>query len=715
MATIDGDVLRKLADAIMPKRASSTVSTRATVTSVDPDGTTWVRIDGADEDTPVNGNIIASAQVGDEVMLGIGGGSASVTGNVDSPAVGTREASSLRTNIIQNMSLIKVARTIADQAAAVAAATGQRFWASDDGVHVTNVEKETFETEPQGPNILINSLGLLLRTALANLVSITEGATAFYDGNDNEAENITAMFGEDGFQVGKENESHLVGDYHSLQLVDREGDTYFHVSDLRDASGELLLVETFEGDGSRRYFFVAFEVSTEVSAVDSSDPTNTAECDGREYTFENAPASGAVVTITYKTASQLVKAYTLGNRASGSTAGAMSVAEGYQTEASGAYSHAENHGTVASGYSSHAENDGTTASGFSSHAEGRYTTASGENSHAEGYQTNASREYSHAEGNNATANGAVAHAEGFMTTASGRYSHAQNCGATATKDSQTALGSYNIKDESSTTTHPSGSTYYGQYALIIGNGTGANARSNAMMVQWDGTIMNVSGNLTKDTAVSAATAGKDIVFLDSALKTIGCVGPYFHTSNREGMRFGTTRTVNGTVYGHWMYIYVDNAGKREVHFTDGTAWRNGLGASSGIWPASLGGTGSDSFGTIETDDISTAVSVATATWKAIGSVTLGAGDWIVSYNSYFAINATGRRGMLIHTTADTTSTNSLRQGGVEVMAVNGGVTMLNGCRVLHLTAASTTYYLNVMQSSGANLNVTGYIRAFRLK
>ena len=133
-------------------------------------------------------------------------------------------------------------------------------------------------------------------------------------------------------------------------------------------------------------------------------------------------------------------------------------------------------------------------------------------------------------------------------------------------------------------------------------------------------------------------------------------------------------------------------------------------------PVASGGTGSTGFGTIKTTDISTEVSVPHGSaWHTLGSVTLTEGDWIVSYNAYFASNATGRRGMLIHTAADTAGASSLRQGGVEVMAVDGGVTMLNGCRVLHLTASSTTYYLNVMQSSGANLNVTGYIRAFRLK
>lgn len=124
---------------------------------------------------------------------------------------------------------------------------------------------------------------------------------------------------------------------------------------------------------------------------------------------------------------------------------------------------------------------------------------------------------------------------------------------------------------------------------------------------------------------------------------------------------------------------------------------------------------SSGFGTIVTQDISTAVSVPTgSSWHTLGSVDLAAGDWIVSYNVQFDNNSTGRRTMVLHTAADTATASSLRQGGVTSQAVNGGGTYLNACRVLHLTSAAT-YYLNVYQTSGAALNTYGYIRAYRFK
>ena len=183
-----------------------------------------------------------------------------------------------------------------------------------------------------------------------------------------------------------------------------------------------------------------------------------------------------------------------------------------------------------------------------------------------------------------------------------------------------------------------------------------------------------------------------------------------HDDSSEGGDNAVDVTPNKLVAGYSVLTILRGG----AQITNGATISGGLTLGTPL-PVASGGTGSTGFGDIKMDDISTAVSVSTASWKSIGSVALGAGDWIVSYNAYFASNATGRRGMLIHTAADTTSTANLRQGGVEVMAVNGGVTMLNGCRVLHLTASSTTYYLNVMQSSGANLNVTGCIRAFRLR
>ena len=148
----------------------------------------------------------------------------------------------------------------------------------------------------------------------------------------------------------------------------------------------------------------------------------------------------------------------------------------------GNYSVAEGENTTASGYCSHAEGNHTYATGISSHAEGGNTVASGKDSHSEG-------------GSATTASGAGSHAEGWNTYAIGAFSHTQNHYTIAAKEAQTALGAYNVEDTASDTTHPSGHTAYGKYAVIVGNGV-YNATSNAAALTWSGNL-EIAGNLTQ--------------------------------------------------------------------------------------------------------------------------------------------------------------------------------------------------------------------------
>ena len=207
--------------------------------------------------------------------------------------------------------------------------------------------------------------------------------------------------------------------------------------------------------------------------------------------------------------------------------GIGAVAEGGGTKASGSCSHAEGGGTTASGDSSHAEGGLTQAKGDASHAEGQSTKAIGANSHAEGSSTTANGLASHAEGGSATANGDNSHAEGGGTIASGFASHAEGGGAQASGDyshaegydtraqrkSQHVFGEYNIEDTGSATTR-------GTYVEIVGNGTGANARSNARTLDWSGNE-SLQGSLTlgkgtaDETTITAAQLKALIALLNS--------------------------------------------------------------------------------------------------------------------------------------------------------------------------------------------------------
>lgn len=264
-----------------------------------------------------------------------------------------------------------------DEAVEVATATGQHFWDDGNGAHVTEVTREDWETSPSGFNALWNSLGLLFRKALSNLVAITQSAVTFYDGQGNNAANVTASFGSSGAQIGKTGDSHLVMDSRTLSLVDMDGTEFFKATDTRGADGIADYVLTILAPGNDTGFVVnPTATSTSTMTVSVSDGSGGTVTKATNYiTFSSAPTAGAVITVSYKTSSAQTKGYTLGTRASSTGIGLYSTAEGYNVAATGAYSHAEGEDTVASGYASHAQNIGTIAADQYQTAMGMYNEA----------------------------------------------------------------------------------------------------------------------------------------------------------------------------------------------------------------------------------------------------------------------------------------------------------------------------------------------------
>ena len=379
----------------------------------------------------------------------------------------------------------------------------QYFWFESNssatygaGVHITLSPESTFKTSPTGQNILINTDGISIRNSLLPMMVLDNDSLDFnvVDTNTSTYTNV-ASFGSvttigntDGTQ------SYLELDFNSMKMKDSDGDTYFAVEDLRDENGIAKITEYFVGNGSRKNFTVNVPIVNVISVSINDTLTTDYTVEERTIKFTTAPANGAQITIVYNTSSRFTKAYTLGERDDNSGVGIYSIALGYKVTSSQFYSIAEGYYTTASGYYSHAECSLTTASGVSSHAEGSSTTASGS--------------WSHAEGSSTTASGDDSHAEGWSTIAFGNASHAQNYYTNAQKFAQTALGTYNVLDTSSTTTHPSGGSNYGKYAMILGNGTADNARSNALTVDWLGGVqMYLDSN---GTSSSVATSGTDM-------------------------------------------------------------------------------------------------------------------------------------------------------------------------------------------------------------
>lgn len=156
--------------------------------------------------------------------------------------------------------------------------------------------------------------------------------------------------------------------------------------------------------------------------------------------------------------------------------GKYSLVEGTGNAVSDVNAHAEGVGNRVSGANAHAEGGYNVAGGGFSHAEGSNTKAFGHRSHTEGSGTSASNYYAHAEGLSTKAIGIASHAEGQESHAGGYASHAGCYYTRAESAYQTAIGKFNEEDSA------------GTYALIIGNGTGETARSNAFAVAWDGGI-----------------------------------------------------------------------------------------------------------------------------------------------------------------------------------------------------------------------------------
>lgn len=226
--------------------------------------------------------------------------------------------------------------------------------------------------------------------------------------------------------------------------------------------------------------------------------------------------------------------------------GNYSHAEGQHSSATNTYSHAEGNNSQATGIASHAEGNSTIASGARSHAEGSNTKATSQSSHAEGVSTLAGRNaftvvsgdsaaktytlnsvkglsidmkysiksesgpyyinqgtitaidtdtntvtvsyYRDIEGDNKylyiydrpdigiillpDISSGYSHVEGQNTVATHYQSHAEGLGTIANGDNQHVQGKYNIADDTSLD--------------IIGNGTGADARSNAYTLDRNG-------------------------------------------------------------------------------------------------------------------------------------------------------------------------------------------------------------------------------------
>lgn len=336
----------------------------------------------------------------------------------------------VQTSVRQALLDAKNGQNKANYAARIASNTNQYFWhtesGTDTGAHITEIPQEDFLADPAngGGNLLARSNGIAVRNGLTEL----------------------ATFGSNGSTIGEANKTHLEMDYHSIQGIDRNGNTYFYVSDMRDASGVATIGQTFLYDGTNT-LSLNLTATAIVSVTINGVATSNYTFDGSQtvtLTSTGSLSAEDVIVVTYTTTSQYAKAYTLGNRDAGASVGPLSVAFG--------------NGVEATGYAS-------IASGYASKAYGSYALALGSRCAANGLNSFAGGGSCKADGNRAFAYGYDSQANGYVSVALGGFVKAVN-------NYSTAIGRYN--DDAS-----SG-------LFCVGNGTSDNARSNAFVVNSSG-------------------------------------------------------------------------------------------------------------------------------------------------------------------------------------------------------------------------------------
>ena len=106
-----------------------------------------------------------------------------------------------------------------------------------------------------------------------------------------------------------------------------------------------------------------------------------------------------------------------------------------------------------------------------------------------------------------------------------------------------------------------------------------------------------------------------------------------------------------------------------------------------------------------------AVNVANNTTTNVASITLPAGIWIVQFMAIFASNSTGYRQIGLGTNSAETHMNRYCKSVVQ--AASGTDTQISITTVV-TPSTQSTYYLNVVQTSGSTLSVTGGLDARRL-
>ena len=571
------NVAKDLAQLISQSKSTKTgpYDTQAVVKRIEGN-TVWVSIPGGIDETPIEKTINCTA--GDKVQVRVSGGRAWITGNASAPPTDDKTAVQAQIVAIEAKETADGVSEIAEaaQASAATAASAAAQAVSDASTAQTaaNAAQSSADNASEYAARALGNLSTVQSVAetltwitahgtMTLTTDVTPDPTHVYfvvdAGGDYTVNGVT-------YAIVTEPVTADMGTYYELS-IDESLNNYVGTHLALDSEGLWLLPAS---SGTNKVLIATGAGSTYTVAgtyiIDSGGTTVASFRANGATVGENA--NGQSRSEIYTSGMQIIQKisgtdYTIanlgygpGNDSGGGTSDAPYYTFGIRSGTVGNYSMAEGSGTTASSFCSHAEGEGTTASQAWAHAEGYATTASYGSAHAEGANTTASREQAHAEGYNTTASGLASHAEGGNTTASvthahaeggatfagGVNSHAQNTATKASSYSQTALGKYNVEDNADT------------YAVIVGNGTADNARSNALTVDWSGNVeaagtITASGHssaigdrqertnsTTKSSSTSWTTVSTATVYADITAGTWLIQGTAVYEANSTGAR-----------------------------------------------------------------------------------------------------------------------------------------------------------------------------------
>lgn len=452
MAQVDMNVVHEFVSEIKQPQQERNSVYSAIVSNVDSQGVVWVNIAGSDKETPT---ALSSAEVkkGDTVSVEFRNNKWYIGGNFTNPSAGTQRVTAVENNAYRALNAANSAETSAASAQASAEAASvaaQDAQTTANAVHDIAVQAQTDATAASQAASAASTAASQAQTdataagtaasaaqSSANAAGIAASrAQAAADAAQGDIDDQQEYFWHDALGA------------HVLSDADTSNGRYrtdikgagFEINQV-PASGSEITVASFGASGAQ------IGQSGAAHSVIDADGQRFYAADGTTQLANIGYGEGAAESGT-----AVAPYYTFGTR-TGASRGNYSIAEGVNT----------------------------TASALASHSEGRYTQATDNDSHAEGYSSKAK--------------GAHSHAEGDAAIALGTASHAQNQYTIAAKRSQTAIGTFNEEDTSTSTTHPSGISSYGDYAFIIGNGTNSNARSNALTVDWNGNV-EAAGDIT---------------------------------------------------------------------------------------------------------------------------------------------------------------------------------------------------------------------------